>query len=151
MFIHEGQKMVCRVTVFDKEKRTIDISVKKVTQKEAKQKMGAYNLEKRLEALLNQAIKGTKSEEPNKEIEDQVFSEFGSYTNMAKAMIGNTKEFKRSKLPKKLKDPILKVLEANIKQEGRICLLHAHPLNHQHEDRGIGDEEALLRDGGIRD
>lgn len=117
MFIHEGQKMICRVTVFDREKRTIDISVKKVTQKEAKQKMGAYNLENRLEALVNQVIKGTKSEESRQQIEDQVFSEFGSYTNMAKAMIGNTEEFKRSKLPKNVKDPILKALEANLKKK----------------------------------
>jgi translation initiation factor 2 subunit 1 len=116
MFVHEGQKLVCRVTIFDKEKGTIDISLKKVTQKEAKEKMGAHNLEKRLEALFNQMAKSAKNDEARTKLIQTILSEFGTYSRFAQAAINNTEEFKKSKITKPLKDLVIKTLEANMKK-----------------------------------
>jgi translation initiation factor 2 subunit 1 len=115
--IHEGQKLVCTVTFFDKEKGTIDISLKRVSPGNSKEKIRSYNLEKRLAALFLQSIKMAK-EQPNKEaMITTAISEFGTYTNLVQNATNNTKEYEQSKLPKKIKDAIIKVLESNKKQK----------------------------------
>ncbi|HII09498.1 MAG: S1 RNA-binding domain-containing protein [Candidatus Micrarchaeaceae archaeon] len=116
-YIHEGQKLVCTVMFYDKEKATIDISLKRVSPNASKEKTRSYNLEKRLTALFQQAIKMSK-EQPNKEaLIRTALSEFTTYTNLVQNATQDTKEFTESKLPKKLKEAILKVLEANKKQK----------------------------------
>lgn len=115
--IHKGQKLVCSVTFYDKEKGTIDISLKRVSPGNSKEKIRTYNLERRLLALFLQAIKMTK-EQPNKEtLIKTVLAEFGTYTNAVQNATDDTKEFQQSKLPKKLKEAIIKVLESNKKQK----------------------------------
>src|SRR5208283_5552594 len=59
-YIHDGQKLVCYVHGVDKEKGTIDISLKRVSPKDSKDKIRSYNLEKRLNALFSQTIKKEK-------------------------------------------------------------------------------------------
>jgi translation initiation factor 2 subunit 1 len=115
--IHEGQKLVCSVTFYDRDKGTIDISLKRVSPGNSKEKIRSYNLEKRLSALFIQAVKMAK-EQPNKEtLISTGLAEFGTYTNLVQNATDNTKEFAQSKLPKKLKESILKVLESNKKQK----------------------------------
>lgn len=115
--IHEGQKLVCSVTFYDKDKGTIDISLKRVSPGNSKEKIRSYNLERRLMALFQQAIKMTK-EQPNKDaLVNTATTEFGTYTNLVQNATNNTKEFGQSKLPQKLKDAIIKVLETNKKQK----------------------------------
>jgi translation initiation factor 2 subunit 1 len=116
-YIHEGEKLVCSITFYDKEKGTIDISLKRVSPSNSKEKIRTYNLEKRLIALFLQAMKMAK-EQPNKEqIIKMAISEFGTYTNLVQNATASTPEFEQSKLPKKLKDAIIKVLESNKKQK----------------------------------
>ena len=38
-FVHNGQIVVCKVIYIDKEKGTIDVSIKKITNKESKEKL----------------------------------------------------------------------------------------------------------------
>ena len=115
--IHEGQKLVCTVIFYDKEKNTIDISLKRVSPSNSKNKIRAYNLEKRLGALFLQAVKMSKYQQDKDALVSTALSEFGTYTNLIDNATSDTKEFSQSKLPKKLKDSILKVLEANRKQK----------------------------------
>jgi len=115
--IHEGQKLVCVITFYDKEKGTIDISLKRVSPSNKKEKIRSYNLENRLSAIFAQAVKMVK-EQPNKEaLIATGLLEFTTYTNLVQNATNNSKEFNDSKLPKKLKDAILKVLESNKKQK----------------------------------
>ena len=116
-FIHEGQTIVCKVYFFDKERGSVDVSLKKVTPKEAKDKMGAYNLEKRLMALFNQSIKFAKLEDQKRELDAKALEEFGSYTNLIKNASGETPEFESSKLPKKLKETLSKLIAASKKKK----------------------------------
>jgi translation initiation factor 2 subunit 1 len=116
-FIHEGQTVVCEVSFYDKEKNTVDISLKRVTPKKAKERIRSYNLEKRLAALFLQAAKKA-GEQANKEALIQTaLAEFTTYTNLVENAKNNTEEIKKSLLPKKLKSAIIEVLEANIREK----------------------------------
>jgi translation initiation factor 2 subunit 1 len=115
--IHEGQKLVGVVTFYDKEKGTIDISLKRVSPSNSKEKIRTYNLEKRLSALFMQALMMSKEQANKETITTTAISEFGTYTNLLQNALEETKEFGESKLPKKLKDMLVKVLEANRKQK----------------------------------
>lgn len=115
--IHEGQKLVCTVIYHDREKGTIDVSLKRVSTSRSKEKIRMYNLEKRLTALFLQSIKISKEQQNKDTLTSTVLSEFGTYTNFIQNATDNTKEFTQSKLPKQLKDTILQVLEANKKQK----------------------------------
>ncbi|MDE1868575.1 MAG: S1 RNA-binding domain-containing protein [Candidatus Micrarchaeota archaeon] len=116
-FIHEGQKLVCLVSFYDKDKNTIDVSLKKVTPKNSKEKIRAYNLEKRLGALFAQAIKMSGERKDKDLISQKAIAEFQTYTNLMDHATNNTPEFVGSTMSKKLKESIIKVLEANKKQK----------------------------------
>ena len=78
-FIHEGQKLVCKVVFYDTNRQSIDISVKKVTPQESKQKINKFNLEKRLNALFFQAIRTSGLEQQKTELSAQAVQEFGEF------------------------------------------------------------------------
>ncbi len=115
-FIHEGQNLVCKVVFYDKERNTIDISLKKVAPKEAKDKIGAYNLEKRLVALFQQALSKAGEQKAKAEITNRITSEFGSYTNFFQHATSNSEEFEKANLPPKLKSAVKEAIEANRKE-----------------------------------
>jgi translation initiation factor 2 subunit 1 len=115
-YVHEGQKVVCSVLFYDKEKGTIDVSLKRVTQSQAKEKIRVYNFEKRLTALFSQAIKMAGMYEEKPALIQKALSEFSTYTSLIENAMGNTEEFKKSALPKKLKETLLEAYEANRKK-----------------------------------
>lgn len=115
--IHEGQKLVCTVIYYDKEKGTIDISLKRVSPSKSKEKIRSYNLEKRLASVFLQAVKIAKEQENKESLIDVAIKEFGTYTNLAQNATNSTPEFVQSKLPKKVKDAILNELESKRKQK----------------------------------
>lgn len=142
-FIHEGQTVVCEAAFYDKEKNTIDISLKRVTQKKAKERIRAYNLEKRLAALFLQALKEA-SEQANKDALIQTtLTEFNTYTNFVENAKNNTEDFKKSILPKKLKSAIIKVLEANIKKK-RYIIAYIATLSTYNTASGITELRDIL-------
>jgi len=116
-FIHEGQTIVCKVVFFDENRQTIDISLKKVTPTEVRQKMNEYNLEKRLIGLFQRALKVSKLSTKKEEIEASIIAEFGSYTNFIRNASADSEQFKAFKLPKKLKTEMLKLLESSHKEK----------------------------------
>jgi translation initiation factor 2 subunit 1 len=114
--VHEGQKVVCSILFYDKEKGTIDVSLKRVTQGQAKEKIRAYNLEKRIAALFAQSIKMAGMYEDKATLVQKALSEFSTYTNLMDNATSDSEEFKKSTLPKKLKDLLLENYEANRKK-----------------------------------
>ena len=81
-FIKEGQKDVARVMVLDKEKKSIDISLKKVTAKEKKDKISEYNLEKRYEKLFDQALAAAKLSQKKEAIVQGAAKKVSTYTEI---------------------------------------------------------------------
>jgi translation initiation factor 2 subunit 1 len=112
-FLREGQNTVGKVILIDKEKKTIDISLKRVMPKEAKEKTGQYNLEKKLEALFTQKAKpSAKNDQPYQQLAQTIRSEFGTYVNFAINGLKRTPQFQQSKVPEELRKQFVDAIEA---------------------------------------
>lgn len=150
-FIHEGQKVVCKVVFYDKEKQTLDVSLKKVTPAENKQKVSAFNLEKRLNALFLQSIRFAGLDQQKVEITQTAIGEFHTFTNLMRNATDKTKEFEGSKLPKKLKDEILKRLETSRKKKRYIVayIMKLTTYNTKNGATELRDILSQVRDKGI--
>ncbi len=85
-FIKEGQKDVGRVIAIDNEKKSVDVSLKKVTTKEKNDKTSEYNLEKRYEKLFNQALSLAKLESEKEAIVSELSKKVSTYTEVILAV-----------------------------------------------------------------
>ncbi len=112
-FLHKGKTIVCRVIDVNPEKGTIDISLKKVTPKDQKEKISEYNLEKRISSLLAQAIKQAGLSHQKSTIIKSVIDDFGTYTNFHNNMIEKSQRYKTANIPEKLKETYIAVIDAN--------------------------------------
>jgi translation initiation factor 2 subunit 1 len=144
-YIHDGQKIVCNVHGLDKEKGTIDISLKRVSTKDSKDKIRSYNLEKRLTALFSQTVKKEKDAKAKEELPLLVIQEFGTYTNFMESALGNTPEFNNSKLPKKIKDGFVKALEQSRKQK-RYFVSYIATITTYNTESGATELRSLMKD-----
>ena len=150
-YIHDGQKLVCSVQGVDKEKGTIDISLKRVSPKDSKEKIRSYNLEKRLIALFTQTQKKEKYAGSKEDLEAIIKQEFGTYTRMMENALASTPEFAQSKLPKKVKDAFVKVLEQNKKQK-RYFVSYIATISTYNTESGATELRNLMKeitDSGI--
>ncbi|MDE1832827.1 MAG: S1 RNA-binding domain-containing protein [Candidatus Micrarchaeota archaeon] len=146
-FIHEGQRIVCEVVFYDREKNTIDVSLKRVPAAKAKARIRSYNLEKRLAGLFAQAAKTSKEE--NKEaLASIALSEFKTYTELVSNAAENTPQFAASKLPKRFKEALLKALETNRKKR-RFVVSYIMKLYTYNTMSGATELRKLL--GEVRD
>lgn len=147
-FIHEGQKLVCKVVFYDTNRQSIDISIKKVTPQESKQKINQFNLEKRLAALFSQSIRASGLEQQKSEINAQVLQEFGDFTNFVRNAAESTKEFQASKIPKKLKEAIQAHIEAS-KKKKKYEVSYIMKLSTFNTKSGIKELHEIIK--GIKD
>ncbi len=142
-FVHEGQKLVCKVTFMDRERGTIDVSLKKVTAKETKQKNDSYNLEKRLQAMFMRAVRSAGLDTQKAELISKATEEFESYTNLMRHASEDSKEFERSKLPKKLKGALTELLESS-KKKKRYIVSYIMKLTSYDTRKGVTELKELI-------
>ncbi len=116
-FIHQGQKVVCKVIFIDKYKNTIDISLKKVTPKESKERIGKFNLENRLRGLIQQAIKVAGLQPEKEMIFSKMDSAFPSYAELVIGALEGSATYESLDVPKKLKDVLVDTIKANMKEK----------------------------------
>ncbi len=81
-FIREGQRDVAKVVFVDQTKRALDVSLKKVTSKEKKDKINEYNLEKRAEKFFTQAIQAAHKESKTDEIKKKAAQVVKTYSEL---------------------------------------------------------------------
>lgn len=81
-FIREGQRDVGKVVFVDAAKKALDISLKKVTSKEKKDKINDYNLEKRAEKFFTQAVQASKKEAKIEEIKQKAAQRVVTYSEL---------------------------------------------------------------------
>ncbi|MDE1859525.1 MAG: S1 RNA-binding domain-containing protein, partial [Candidatus Micrarchaeota archaeon] len=62
-FIKEGQQDVAKVIFVDREKKSVDVSLKKASSKQKKDKLNDYSIEKRSEGIFNKAVVASHKEE----------------------------------------------------------------------------------------
>lgn len=113
-FIKEGQKDVGRVILIDKDKKAIDVSLKKVTTKEKNDKISEYNLEKRYEKLFNQALSAAKLESKRDTITEDISKTFGTYTEIIQS-VADKKPLGPISKHKGLEEALAEIVSKNIK------------------------------------
>lgn len=81
-FIKEGQRGVAKVVFVDRNRRALDVSLKKVTSKQKKDKINEYNLEKRAEKFFLQAVKEANEEGKIDEIKTKAAHAVQTYSEL---------------------------------------------------------------------
>jgi len=115
-FISEGQRYVVKVHHLDKEKKQVDISIKRVSEEEKKFKLETVQNEKKGTKLLEIAMEGVKGitlVDARTEIEknfDDIYSCFKD------ASLKGEESLKKLELPKPLKTRIMEVAVKSIKK-----------------------------------
>lgn len=103
-FIKEGQQDVAKVIFVDREKRSVDISLKKANNKDKKDKISDFGLEKRAEGIFNKAIEQSKNADKKQLIIAEVAKSAKTYNELVNGIFEGTdplanfkyKEFKQS-------------------------------------------------------
>lgn len=81
-FVREGQQDVAKVIFVEKEKRTVDVSLKKTTTKEKKDKIDESNTEKRAEGIFNKAVITAKKEEAKATMLQKIVKKVTTYSEL---------------------------------------------------------------------
>lgn len=81
-FIKENSRDVAKVVFVDRTKRALDVSLKKVTAKEKKDKINDYNLEKRAEKFFMQAVQAAHKEAGAEEIKKRAAQSAATYAEL---------------------------------------------------------------------
>ncbi len=116
-FLHINQRVVCKVIYIDKSKGTIDVSLKKVTPRDAKIKINSYTLEKRSEVIIQQALKMTNLEGQKDSIINLILHEFQNYTSFLSKLSDSDEPIKTSSVPVQLQEEILKLIKSSRKKK----------------------------------
>lgn len=115
-FISEGQRHVVKVHRVDRQKNQVDVSIKRVSEEEKKQKLELIKTEKRGEKLLDIAIKAAGGKIDAKAVRTLIESEFGDiYSCFKEASIGEN-ALDKLDMPAELKARIVEIGRKNIKK-----------------------------------
>jgi len=117
-FISEGQRHVAKVHRIDREKNQVDISLKRVSEEEKKNKLTQVSFEKRAQKLLEVAITGTKTKAGFEEVKKRIEDEYGDlYSCLKEASEQGEAAFEGIDIPKALKTELVDVAKKNIKKQ----------------------------------
>jgi translation initiation factor 2 subunit 1 len=115
-FISEGQRYVVKVHHVDSTKNQVDVSIKRVSEEEKKQKLELIKSEKRGEKLLDIAIKAAGGKIDAKAVQAAMEAEFGDIYSCFKEASLNEKVLDKLDIPKELKARIVDIGKKNIKK-----------------------------------
>lgn len=114
-FLKEGQKGVAKVVFIDKEKNSIDVSKKKVTKKEEKDKVNDFQLEKRSENLFTQALTDAQLADKQQEISQELSKKYTTYNDIINLLAEGKDAFAGMKLNAKFVTAMKEIVAKNIK------------------------------------
>lgn len=143
-FIKEGQKTVGKVLSVDKEKKTIDVSLKKATQKEKTTKQNEFSIEKRYEKLFEQALMLSKQDTKKEKIKSELSEKFVTYTNLFNSLISDPSamDFIKNKM---FSDSLLEIISKNIKPK-KFIVSYTVELRLTDPKAGIKKLKSVLQD-----
>lgn len=116
-FISEGQRLVVKVHRIDREKNQIDVSLKRVSEEEKKNKLAQVGFEKRAQKLLEVAINESKSKLNPNEVREKLEEEYGDlFSCLKECSESGESALENIDLPKALKSAIVEIAKKNIKK-----------------------------------
>ncbi len=117
-FISEGQRHVVKVHRIDREKNQVDVSLKRVSEEEKKNKLTQISFEKRAQKLLEVAITGTKTKMSFDEVKNRIEAGYGDlYSCLKAASEEGEAALDEIDVPKALKTELVEVAKKNIKKQ----------------------------------
>lgn len=106
-FLHEGQRIVCKVYHVNKQMKSVDVTLKRVTEIEKKEKLKEYNAEKRAEKFLEAIAKKLNiSEEKLEETKEKILSSYSLLYELFYDAYNKTKKFEELDIPEEIKKEI---------------------------------------------
>jgi translation initiation factor 2 subunit 1 len=117
-FISEGQRLVVKVHRIDREKNHVDVSLKRVSEEEKKNKLAQVSFEKRAKKLLEVAIGEAKTKTGFEDVKNKIEEEYGDlYSCLKEASEQGEAALEGIDIPKALKAQITEVAKKNIKKQ----------------------------------
>lgn len=113
-FIKEGQQDVAKVIFVDREKRSVDISLKKASSKAKKDKLNDYSIEKRSEGIFNKAIVAAKKEDKKPQVVAEAATVAKTYTELINTIFEGKDPLKNTN-DKEFKDALYEIVSKTIK------------------------------------
>tara|TARA_Y100000034_G_scaffold128103_1_gene182146 strand:- start:423 stop:1208 length:786 start_codon:yes stop_codon:yes gene_type:complete len=116
-FVKEGKKIVCKVLKINKEKKHIDLSLRRVSPSLRKKRSEESKQEQRAEKILELAGNKLKIklDQMYKDVGEILMEEFGSLYKAFLAILQDEKSIDDVKIPKKYSEIIIETVKENIK------------------------------------
>jgi len=136
-FVKQEKQYVVKVVKIDSEKKIINLSLKRVSKRDQKEKINAYRQEQRSEKILEQAAKNLKKslEEAYEEVGYLLQEKFGELSTAFEEVKKDRKEFEEAGVPKKWIDALIPVVKKALKD--KIIILKANLDLKSYEGDGI--------------
>ncbi|MEW6748791.1 MAG: translation initiation factor IF-2 subunit alpha [Candidatus Micrarchaeota archaeon] len=116
-FISEGQRYVVKVHHVDRQKNQVDISIKRVSEEEKKQKLEFVQNEKRGSKLLEIALESAKASKDAEAISKEIEAHFEDvYSCFKEASLHGEEALKKVDIPKSVKASIVELAQKSIKK-----------------------------------
>lgn len=113
-FIKEGQQDVAKVIFVDREKRSVDVSLKKASSKNKKDKINDYSIEKRSEGIFNKALVASKKEDKKALIVSEAATVAKTYTELVNSIFEKKDPLAKFE-DKEFKDALYDIVAKTIK------------------------------------
>lgn len=113
-FIKEGQQDVAKVIFVDREKRSVDVSLKKVSSKAKKDKINDHSIENRSEGIFNKAVAAAKKEDKKQQLVAETAKVAKTYTELVNSIFEGKDplaELKDKEFKDALYDLVLKTIK----------------------------------------
>ncbi|MEM2875620.1 MAG: translation initiation factor IF-2 subunit alpha [Candidatus Bathyarchaeia archaeon] len=116
--VREGQKLVLKVLRVNAEKGHIDLSLRRVSKREKRDKLLAWNLDKKAESILRSISEklNISLEETKKYIQEPIVKNYGNlYTGFEEIERSGVKTLEKLEIPKDFHEAIIEVVKEKIK------------------------------------
>lgn len=114
-FIKEGARDVAEVIFVDRERKAVDVSLKKVNSKGRKDKLNQFALEGRAQKFFEQALDASGTKDSEGKIKAELAEKFETYSDLVEAVITCAPEAKELNIEKGFMEAFREIVAKNIK------------------------------------
>ncbi len=145
-FVKQNKQYVTKVVRIDEEKGIINLSIKKVSKNEEKNKLNSFRKEQRAEKILEQSaqILGKNLQQAYEEVGYLLQEKFGELFVAVEEIKKDKKVLDKLNIPKKWTDVLVEIIEKTIKEKE--IVLKAELELKSYSGSGINDIKKLLSD-----
>ncbi|MCD6504896.1 translation initiation factor IF-2 subunit alpha [Candidatus Bathyarchaeota archaeon] len=117
-YVREGQKLVLKVLRVNRERGQIDLSLRRVSKREKREKLLAWNLDKKAESILRSISERAKIslDKIREVVEKPILEKYGNlYVGFEEVARGGRTVLQKLEIPEELEDLILEIVKEKVK------------------------------------